>query len=117
MKLVLSLLAAACLLRADFDPQHWQTRTPIAVKQPVPVSTVVIDPAVCRASRATLRDLRIVRAGIEVPYRFEILSARREQIEFQPALLNKAAVPNIGVRAVLDLNGHPTHNRLRITTP
>jgi uncharacterized protein DUF3999 len=116
MKLLLSLFAAACLLRADFDPRHWQTRMPIAVKQPAPVSAIVLDPSVCRVSRATLHDLRIVRAGIEVPYRFEILSASRRQIEFQPAILNQAAIPNIGVRAVLDLNGHPTHNRLRIAT-
>ncbi|HMJ60744.1 MAG TPA: hypothetical protein VK493_03235, partial [Bryobacteraceae bacterium] len=116
MKLVLSLFAAAGLLRADFDPQHWRTRMPIAVKPPAPVSAIVVDPAVCRASSATLRDLRIVRAGVEVPYRFEILSALREQIELQPAILNKAAVPNSGVEAVLDLNGHPSHNRLRIST-
>jgi hypothetical protein len=116
MKLVLSLFAAACLLRADFDPQHWRTRMPIAVKQPAPVSAIVIDPNVCRASRASLRDLRIVRAGVEVPYRFKILSALREQIELRPAILNKAAIPNTGVQAVLDLNGHPAHNRLRIAT-
>jgi len=121
MKLVLSLFAAACLLRADFDPQHWRTRMPIAVKPPAPVSAIVVDPNVCSASSATLRDLRIVRAGVEVPYRFEILSALREQIELQPAILNKAAVPNSGVQvvldlAVLDLNGHPAHNRLRIAT-
>lgn len=78
MKLVLSLFAAASLLCADFDPQHWQIRTPIAVEQPAPVSAIVIDPAVCRASRARLRDLRIVRAGAEVPYRVEILSAGRK---------------------------------------
>ena len=116
MKLVLSLFAAACVLRADFDPQHWRTRMPIAVQQPAPLSAIVIDPNVCRSSSARLRDLRIVRAGVEVPYRFEILSALREQIELQPAILNKAAVPNIGVQAVLDLNGHPAHNRLRIAT-
>ncbi len=116
MKLALSLFAAASLLRADFDPQHWQTRTPIVVKQPAPVSAIVIDPAVYNASRARLRDLRIVRAGVEVPYRVEVLSARREQIEFQPAILNKTAVPSTGVQAVLDLNGHPAHNRLRIAT-
>jgi hypothetical protein len=120
MKPVLSsflFLVAACLLRADFDPQHWQTRMPIACKQSTPVSAIVVDPAVCRASRANLRDLRIVRAGREVPYRLEILSGRREQIELHPALLNKAAVPHAGLQAVLDLNGHPAHNRLRIATP
>jgi hypothetical protein len=117
MKLVLSLFAGACLLRADFDPAHWQTRTPIALKPPAPVSAIILDPAVCRASLASLRDLRIVRAGVEVPYRFEIRSALREQIELQPVILNKAAVPDIGVQAVLDLNGHPAHNRLRIATP
>jgi uncharacterized protein DUF3999 len=110
------VLGAACLARADFDPQHWQTRMPITVKQAGGVSAVVVDAAVYRASRAALRDLRIVHAGVEAPYRLRILSARREQTELQPALLNKAASPNAGVEAVLDLKGHPAHNRLRIAT-
>lgn len=61
----------------------------IVVQQTAAVSAIAIDPAVYRASRAELRDLRIVRAGVEVPYRLQTLAARREQIE--PALLNRAA--------------------------
>jgi hypothetical protein len=109
------LLSAACLAHADFDPQHWQTRMPITVKEPG-ISSVRVDPAVYKASRADLRDLRIVHAGIEVPYRVRILAAQRKQIELQPRLLNKTATPNIGVQATLDLNDHPAHNRLRIAT-
>jgi hypothetical protein len=110
------VLGAACLARADFDPQHWQTRMPIALKQAGGVSAVVVDAAVYRASRAALRDLRVVHAGVEAPYRLRILSPRLEQTELQPAMLNKAAIPNAGIEAVLDLNGHPAHNRLRIAT-
>ncbi len=119
MKPVLRLsffFAAAFLARGDFNPQDWQTRIPITVKQPGTVAAVVAGKAVYKASQTGLKDVRIVRAGVEIPYRLQILTARQEQIELQPAILDKAAVPNEGVQAVLDLNGHPSHNRLRIAT-
>ncbi len=110
------LFAAAFLARGDFNPQDWQTRIPITVKQPGTVAAVVAGTAVYKASQAGLKDVRIVRAGAEIPYRLQVLTARQEQSELQPVMLNKAAVPNDGVQAVLDLNGHPAHNRLRIAT-
>src|SRR5690349_17984907 len=106
---------AAFLARGDFNPQDWQTRIPITVKQPGTVAAVA-GTAVYKASQAGLKDVRIVRAGVEIPYHLQILTARQQQSEMQPVVLNKAAAPNEGVQAVLDLNGHPTHNRLRIAT-
>ena len=120
MKRALSLvffLGAACMARGDFNAQDWQVRIAIDVKQPGAVAAIVVSPAVYKASRAALRDLRIVRAGSEIPYRLRTLSAQRQQIELQATLRNKTAVPNAGVEAVLDLNGHPAHNRVRIATP
>ena len=110
------LFAAAFLARGDFNPQDWQTRIPITVKQPGATAAVVAGTAVYKASQAGLKDVRIVRVGVEIPYRLQVLTARQEQIELQPAVLNKTAVPNEGVEAVLALDGHPAHNRLRIAT-
>jgi len=110
------LFAVAFLARGDFNPQDWQTRIPITVKQPGATAAVVAGTAVYKASQAGLKDVRIVRVGVEIPYRLQVLTARQEQIELQPAVLNKTAVPNEGVEAVLALDGHPAHNRLRIAT-
>jgi hypothetical protein len=107
---------ATFLARGDFNPQDWQTRIPVTVKQPGAAVAVVAGTAVYKASQAGLKDVRIVRAGVEIPYRLQLLTARQEQTELQPAILNKAAIPNEGVQAVLDLNSHPAHNRLRIAT-
>ena len=78
MKRALSLvffLGAACMARGDFNAQDWQVRIAIDVKQPGAVAAIVVSPAVYKASRAALRDLRIVRAGSEIPYRLRTLSA------------------------------------------
>lgn len=109
-------LATAFLARGDFNPQDWQTRIPITVKEPGAVAAIAAGTDIYKASQAGLKDVRIVRAGVEIPHRVQVLTAHREQIELQPAMLNKAAVPNEGVEAVLDLNGHPAHNRLSIAT-
>jgi hypothetical protein len=116
MKFVLSLIAASCLLRADFDVQQWQFRRPIQVKEATAVSEFAADTSVYRDSRAQLRDLRIIHAGSETPYRLQVMSGSHSEVELRPTMLNKVAVPHIGVQAVLDLNGHSQHNRLRIVT-
>ena len=115
-KLVLSILAAPCLLRADFDVQSWQFRRPIQVKEAVTISRFVADNSMYRDSHARLRDLRIIRAGLETPYQLLVMSGTHEEVELRPTLLNKAVVPHVGVQAVLDLKGHSQHNRLRIVT-
>jgi hypothetical protein len=115
-KLILSLFAASCLLRADFDVQRWQFRRPIQVKEAAAVSAIVVDASIYRDSRARLNDLRIIRADSEIPYQMQTMSGSHEDVELPPTLLNKAVVPHVGVQAVLDLNGHSQHNRLRLMT-
>lgn len=83
-RLLLSFISAANLVRADFDIQHWEFRRTIEIKQPAPVSAMVIDASVYRASRAGLNDLRIIRNGVEVPYRLRTLPGQREELEFYP---------------------------------
>ena len=80
------------------------------------VSSFAADANVYRGSRARLRDLRIIRAGLETPYRLQVMSGSQEEEELRLMLLNKAAAPHVGVQAVLDLNGYPQHNRVRIAT-
>ncbi|MBV9676952.1 MAG: DUF3999 family protein, partial [Acidobacteriaceae bacterium] len=116
MKLALSLLAVSCSLRADFDVQRWQFRRPIEVKETAAVAAFAVYASVYRDSRARLRDLRIIRAGSETPYQLRTMSGSHEEVELRPTLLNKAVVPQIGLQAVLDLNGHVQHNRLRLVT-
>ncbi len=115
-KLVLSLLAVSCLLRADFNGQHWQFRTPIQVKEKAAISMFTVDGSVYRNSHARLSDLRIIRNGSETPYQLQALSGRQEEVELRPALLDKAVAAHTGLQAVLDLKGHQQHNRLRIVT-
>src|SRR3954467_10168231 len=115
-KLILSLFAASCLLRADFDVQRWQFRRPVQVKEGAAVSAIVVDASIYRDSRARLNDLRIIRADSEIPYQTQTMSGSHEDVELRPILLNKAVAPHVGVQAVLALNGHSQHNRLRLMT-
>ena len=115
-RLLLSLLAAGLLARADFDPSRWQFRRAIAVDRAAPVASIAVDFGLYQSSRARLNDLRMLRDGSEIPYLIRTLSGSREEREWRPALLNKSVVPGSGLEATLDLNAHSTHNRLRIAT-
>jgi hypothetical protein len=115
-RLLLSLLAATAIARADFDPLRWQFRRGISIGKPEPVATFTVDSAMYRGSRARLSDLRIIRDSAEIPYLIRVLSGSHEEREWSPALLNKAVAPGTGLQATLDLGAHPTHNRLRIAT-
>lgn len=115
-RLLLSLLIAGAMARADFDPARWQFRRSISVGTAAPVASFTVDFGLYQGSRARLSDLRIVRDGAETPYLIRILSGSREEKEWRPALVNKGAVPGTGLQATLDLGAHPTHNRLRIAT-
>lgn len=115
-RLLLSLIAAGSMARADFDAAHWQFRRRLAIANPAPIVSLRVDAPLYRGSRAQLRDLRILRDGVEVPYLIRILSGSEEQRERRPALLNKSAVPGTGLQATLDLGARVVHNRLRIAT-
>lgn len=115
IRLAISLLASCAVVSASFDAQHWKWRRKINV-QPSPLSSVVLDLSVYGSSLAQLRDLRIIRAGAEVPYILRTESGSAEVREFYPAVLNKAVVPAVGLQAILDLQGHPEHNRVMFRT-
>ncbi|MBV9265725.1 MAG: DUF3999 family protein [Acidobacteriaceae bacterium] len=116
VKLAVLLLLACPAMWADFAPQAWQYRTPIEIKNNASVSSFVINRDVYAHSRAHLDDLRIVRAGSEIPYHLVVLSGRHEDVDFQPVLLDDAVVPGAGLQVVLDADQHRQHNRLLIET-
>ena len=116
-KLLLSGLACCSLLIADFNAPAWRYRRPINIDKPAPVSEFTVDAALYRDSAANLDDLRIMRDDTETPYILQALSGSRRFEEPVATILNKAYVPGSGVQAILDLKGHPQHNRLRIASP
>lgn len=115
-RLVLSLLAASVLLRADFDPARWQWRHRLPVPGSPGPYAVGFETQVYRAARADFADVRIVRDGAEVPYVLEILSGGVEVREFRPQILDIGVVPGAGLQLTLDLGRSLHHNRLRLST-
>ncbi|MDP8982652.1 MAG: DUF3999 domain-containing protein [Acidobacteriota bacterium] len=116
-RLILSALIVSAAARADYDPANWRARRPLQVQAGHPVSSLRLDPGIYKSSLARLDDLRIVRSGAEVPYAIRIFSGSAEQVEFSPAMLNKARLADGNFQLTLDLDGHPKHSRLRIQTP
>lgn len=64
------LLLLPALLEADFDPPRWRFRAPVTAAAAGLVQARV-PPAVFRAARPGLGDIRLVRGGAEVPYLVE----------------------------------------------
>ena len=115
-KVAYLFLLFVCLAQADFAPDKWPLRRPIEPAPGAAVSAAVVDQTVYSGSKERLLDLRLVRNGREAPYVLEVLAPAQETKEFQPKVLNQAAVPGVGVEATLDLGSHPRHNQLRIAS-
>jgi hypothetical protein len=115
-RLVLSLLAAAVLLPADFDPARWRWRHRLPVAGSPGLYVVGFDPEAYRTARADFADVRIVRDGAEVPYILDILSGGVDVREFRPQILDIGVVPGAGLQLTLDLGRSLQHNRVRLST-
>lgn len=115
-RLVLSLVAASVLLRADFDPTRWKWRHPLPLPASQELYVVGFEPDVYRTARPDFADVRIVWDGAEVPYVLEILSGGVEVREFQPQILDIGVVPAAGLQLTLDLGRSVRHNHLRLST-
>jgi hypothetical protein len=113
-RLVFSLLVCAGAVLADFNVQQWAFRVPVTVGGTI--SEFTVGPEIYRYSAARLSDLRIVRDGVEVPYVMKRLDGDLRLSEHSVEIVNKEFSKGTGVRAVLDLQGHEKHNRLRIVT-
>ena len=94
--------------------------TRVTALEPESLNAVAFDRGIYSRMRTDLADLRIIRAGAEVPYTIETLSGSVEQAECSAEVLNKSvAIPGEGVQLTLDLpsaGAHQKHSRLRIST-
>jgi hypothetical protein len=115
-KTVLSLLCFGALLRADFNPVHWQFRRTVAVDRPQQPCVVPLDRGIYERAQPDLSDLRVVRDGQETPYIVETLSGAVEQHELPAQILDRAVEPGAGLQLTLDVGRAARHNRLRIAT-
>lgn len=112
-----ALLLALPLLAATFDSASWKYSRAIEVQQPDRVQVVPIDNAVYSHARPDLADLRITRNGEETAYVLETLREKIERREIRGSILNKAVVPNSGLRFSLDSAKAGRHSRITFTTP
>ncbi len=110
-------LALAATLRADFDPAVWRVRRKIVLEGGPGLARIQPDAALYRGSRAQLADLRVVRNGLDVPYRIDTLRGAHELREVQAAILDQAAVPGTGVELTLETQSDSRHDRVRLATP
>lgn len=115
--LVLSLLLSTSLLYADFNAEHWHSRAHLNVVPDSVISEFTVPAAVFHASSSQLNDLRIIRDGAnEVPYIIRLFAGNVQHNEREVRIRDKSWTKGKGVQAVLDLDGHTEHNRLRVST-
>lgn len=115
-KALLSFLAFAVLLRADFNPSRWEFRRALGALEAHRGYVVVLDRTVYEGAQQDLSDLRVTQDGQEVPYVLETQACLLEQTELRPEILDRVVVPGIGLQLTLDLRRPAKHNRLRIAT-
>jgi uncharacterized protein DUF3999 len=113
---LLSLLLFPTLAGA-LDTSRWQYQAPIDAP---PGSTGIAAARITRdvyiRSRPNLGDLRVTHDGDEVPYLIETRTGTVEDMEVEPAILDKSVVPGLGLQLTLDLGHHARHSRLRVST-
>jgi hypothetical protein len=112
IRLLLSLLMAGAIARADFDPARWQFRRRIAITKPAPVASFIVDRSVYRGSRAQLADIRIVRDQLETPYIVRELEAR-DEFAMSPAISQETNTRTTLVTADIGFPGLP-HDRVQL---
>lgn len=114
MKAIASLLLAAVPLFADFDRSLWRWRKPVTAEVAGRVSAVRLDRDARAASRADLADVRLVRAGVEVPYVLEC-GPEREALAALAPERTEDAQKKIS-RLVLDLGSRLPFDCVRLVT-
>lgn len=111
-----SLLLLPALAGA-LDTSRWQYQAPIeAPPGSIGVAAAQLTRDIYVRSQPNLGDLRITRESDEVPYLVETRSGIVEDIEAEPAVLDKSVAPGSGLQLTLDLGHHSRHSRLRIST-
>ncbi len=113
---LLSLLLFPALAGA-LDTSRWQYQAQIeAPPGSIGIAAVRLTRDIYVRSQPSLGDLRVARDGDEVPYLIETHSGTIQDVEVEPALLDKSVAPDGGLRLTLDIGHHARHSRLRIST-
>jgi hypothetical protein len=87
MKKLSLVIFGAGLLGAAFSPERWLYRQKVEVAGAV--TRVTLDPGFYENALVDLRDLRVVRDGVEVPYLWREAQAVREGGEVAVRVVNK----------------------------
>ena len=111
-RLLLSLLATAFLVRADFDPARWQFRRSIIIAMPAAVASFPVGRAVYQASLAELADVRVIRDQAETPYLLRELQDR-DEFSISPATTEEASTRTTLITGDIGFDGLP-HDRVQM---
>jgi len=115
IRLLSPLLVPA--LAGALDTSRWQYQAPIeAPPGSIGIAAARLTRDIYTRSRPDLGDLRVARDGDEVPYLIETRSGSVEDLEAEPAILDRSVIPGLGLQLTLDLGQHARHSRLRIST-
>src|SRR5262249_51246210 len=88
-----ALLATAAALAASFDESAWKSRVPVQVPERGKLAVIPLDRTFYSAMREDLADLRVVKAGEEVPYLVDTAAGAVVEKECHPGLIDKSATP------------------------
>ena len=98
------LLALSTRARASVDPSLFTERRPITGVQGPGLYHAEVDPALYRASRDRLQDLRIVAPdGVEIPFFVRDLADATPVAQEHTAMVDPVELPGGGCRATFDL--------------
>jgi hypothetical protein len=117
---IVALAFSATLVAGGaFDAAPWQYRAPVQVPEPGRLCVIAFNRTLYSRMRQDLADLRIVKAGQEVPYVIETMAGSVEERECRPDIVNRSAAPRSSVQITLDVadcGSSPRHSRIRLAT-
>ena len=113
---LLNLLLFPALASA-LDTSRWEYQAPIEVPSgSIGIAAARLTRDIYIRSQPNLGDLRVTRETDEVPYLIETRRGTVEDVEAEPAVLDKSVVSGHALQLTLDLGHHARHSRLRIST-
>lgn len=116
MRLCCAALAFALPLAADFQPEKWKFRRPVAVAPGSGLAAVAVDRATYLAAQTGLGDLRVLRGAEEVPYLIESRTGSTESNPVRAEILDKGAGAG-GLSLILAFEKLARHSEITVETP
>jgi hypothetical protein len=111
---LLGIVFFTALALGDFSLQNWQFEREIDVQPGAEFSKLIADRTLYTHSYNRLRDLRVMRSKLEVPYVIRTNAGKFEEIRLPVTIRNKVVDARRGLTAVLDLGSSQEHNRVRL---